>query len=45
MNDGDAIKALRNQCKDKYGRGACSAYTIRVFGYSDQCKYTLFVKK
>lgn len=33
MNDDDAIKALKNQCKDKFGRGACAAYNIRVFGY------------
>jgi len=35
MNDEDAVKALKNECKDKYGRGACSAYKMRVFGYSD----------
>lgn len=33
MNDEDAIKAVKNQCKDKYGRGACAAYNIRVYGY------------
>lgn len=35
MNDEDAVKALKNKCLDKYGRGACSAYKMRVFGYSD----------
>lgn len=35
MNDGDAIKAVKNKCKDKYGRGACAAYNIRVYGYDD----------
>ena len=36
MNDRDALKAIKNQCKDKYDRGACSAYTIRVFGYREE---------
>ncbi len=35
MNDEDALKAIKNKCKDKYDRGACSAYTIRVFGYDE----------
>ena len=35
MNDVDAVKALKNGCKDKYGRGACAAYTMKVFGYSN----------
>ena len=39
MNDADILKALRNQCKDKYGRGACSAYDIRVFGYPKELGY------
>ena len=33
MNDEDVMKALNNKCKDKYNRGACSAYNIRVYGY------------
>ena len=39
MNDVDAVKALRNGCKDKYGRGACSAYTINVFGYNNNLSH------
>jgi len=35
MNDWDALKALKNQCKDKYDRGACSAYTIDVYDYNE----------
>ena len=35
MNDVDAMKALKNECKDKYNRGACSAYLINVFDYSE----------
>lgn len=34
MNDADALKALKNGCKDKYDRGACSAYTIYVYDYN-----------
>lgn len=33
MNDVDALKALKNGCKDKYDRGACSAYNINVYDY------------
>lgn len=33
MDDTDVIKALKNSCKDKYNRGACSAYKINVNGY------------
>ena len=36
MNDTDALKALKNKCKDKHNRGACSAYTIDVYGYNDE---------
>ena len=39
MNDEDVIKALNNKCKDKYDRGACSAYNIKVFGYSNELDY------
>ena len=35
MNDTDTIKALKNKCKDKYERGACSAYKIRVYDYRE----------
>lgn len=34
MDDEDALKALKNGCKDKFGRGACSAYTIYVYDYN-----------
>ena len=33
MDDTDVIKALKNSCKDKFDRGACSAYNINVNGY------------
>ncbi|MBR3162451.1 MAG: hypothetical protein IKF19_06960 [Bacilli bacterium] len=33
MNDADFLKALNNNCKDKYNRGACSAYKININGY------------
>ena len=39
MNDSDALKALKKECKDKYGRGACSAYTIYVYDYSADLNY------
>lgn len=39
MNDQDALKGLKNECKDKYGRGACSAYTIYVYGYNTDLDY------
>ncbi len=39
MNDQDALKALRNECRDKYQRGACSAYKIRVYGYDQDLDY------
>lgn len=39
MNDEDALKALKNKCKDKYDRGACSAYQIRVYDYSKDLGY------
>ena len=39
MNDEDALKGLKNECKDKYNRGACSAYIIRVHGYSPDLKF------
>ena len=39
MNDEDALKALSNGCYDKYGRGACSAYTIDVYDYSEDLDY------
>ena len=34
MNDTDALKALKNKCKDKYDRGACAAYSIYVYDYA-----------
>ena len=39
MNDADALKAIKNECKDKYNRGACSAYLVHVFDYSDTLEY------
>lgn len=39
MDDTDALKGLGNECKDKYGRGACSAYTIYVYGYNEGLDY------
>ena len=39
MNDTDALKALKNKCKDKYNRGACSSYVIRVFGYHKELSH------
>lgn len=39
MDDTDAIKALNNQCKDKYDRGACSAYTIYVYDYNEDLDF------
>ena len=35
MDGEDTVKAIANKCKDKYDRGACSAYTISVFGYNE----------
>ena len=34
MNDEYALKGLKNECLDKYGRGACLAYKIRVYDYN-----------
>ncbi|MBQ8681351.1 MAG: hypothetical protein IJ509_00345 [Bacilli bacterium] len=39
MNDNDALKALNNKCKDKYKRGACSAYTIYVYDYNEDLDF------
>lgn len=39
MDDTDALKGLAKECKDKYGRGACSAYTIYVYGYNEGLDY------
>lgn len=39
MDDDDTLKALKNKCKDKYDRGACSAYTIDVYDYNDELGY------
>lgn len=38
MDDFNVIKALNNGCKDKYNRGACSAYRIRVYDYDVKLK-------
>lgn len=39
MNDTDALKAVKNKCKDKYDRGACSAYKILVYDYDENLNY------
>ena len=39
MDNKDALKALENKCKDKYDRGACSAYNIRLYDYNDQLTF------
>ena len=39
MDDTDALKGLKGQCKDKYDRGACSAYEIYVYGYNKDLDY------
>ena len=39
MNDDDALKALKNECKDKYDRGACAAYKIRVYDYNEDLNF------
>ena len=33
MDDTNVIKAIKNGCKDKYNRGACSLYKININGY------------
>lgn len=33
MDDADALKAIKNECKDKYDHGACNLYNINVYGY------------
>ena len=39
MDDQDALKGLKSECKDKHGRGACSAYEIYVYGYNKDLDY------
>ena len=39
MDDADSLKALKNGCKDKYNRGACSAYTLNIYGYRNDLQY------
>lgn len=39
MNDENALKALANKCKDKYDRGACSAYTIYVYDWNENLDF------
>jgi len=39
MDDEDALKGLSKKCKDKYDRGACSAYTIYVYDYNEDLDY------
>lgn len=37
MDNNNVLRALRDEfgCKDKYGRGACLAYRISLYGYDD----------
>jgi len=39
MDDNKALKGLQNKCKDKYDRGACLAYKIRVYDYNEDLKF------
>lgn len=39
MNDTDALKALKNKCKDKYNRGACAAYNVYIYDYNENLEY------
>lgn len=39
MNDEFALKGLKNECKDKYDRGACQAYKIRVYDYNENLNF------
>lgn len=39
MDDELALKGIKNQCRDKYGRGACLAYKIRVYDYNETLNY------
>ena len=39
MDGEDTVKAIANGCKDKYDRGACSAYTIYVYDYNADLDY------
>lgn len=39
MNDSDALKAIKNKCRDKYDRGACTAYRIHVYGYNEKLDF------
>ena len=36
MNNSDVLKAISNECRDKYDRGACSLYYIDIYGYNDE---------
>lgn len=36
MNNSDVLKAVENECRDKYNRGACSLYYIDVYGYNEE---------
>ena len=35
MNDDDVMKAYNQKCLDDVGSGACLAYGVEVFNYSD----------
>ena len=39
MDDDKALKGIKNQCKDKYDRGACLAYKIRVYDYNENLNF------
>lgn len=39
MDDEYVIKALNNECHDKYDRGVCLAYTVKLSGYDEALGY------
>ena len=39
MNDEYALKGINNKCKDKFDRGVCQAYSIRVYDYAENLDY------
>lgn len=39
MDNQDALKALKNECRDQYDRGACNAYMIHIDGYDEKLNY------
>lgn len=39
LDDENVIKAINNKCKDKYNRGACSVYSIKIDGYDENLDF------